>query len=176
MIVKRFIAAVAVLPLACFAAWLGSSLIRRFDQGVMDQKTARTTTALVVNKQFVTFSEAQSTYTNDEGREVAIEPWRRKSGEFRIFFKIGSFDSIPEPNRREVMRAEQRRQQRFGERFSIVDRRTYDELSPGAELKVMYRWAGDGEIEIISMEPTGKTSSDARSPAKMTILQPQGAA
>jgi hypothetical protein len=158
MILKRFIASVIVLLLACFAAWFGSRVIKRFDQGFMEQKAARTTTALVVNKQFVTFSGTQSTYTNDEGREVAIDPWRRKSGEYRIFYRISSFDGIPEPYRHEVAQADQRRQQRFGGRFRIVDKHVYEELSSGAVVQVMYRWAGDGEIEIISIEPTGKTS------------------
>jgi hypothetical protein len=124
----------------------------------MEHKTARTTTAIIVNKQFVKFSDTQSTYTNDEGREVTIEPWRRKSGEYRIFFRISSFDSIPEPYRGDVVQAEKLRQQRFGERFRIVDKHEFDGLSPGVELKVMYRWAGEGEIEVISIESAEKTS------------------
>ena len=150
---KRFNASIVVLLLACLAAWFGSRAIKHFDEGVMEQKIARTTTALVVGKQFVTFSGTQNTYTNDEGREVAIKAWRRKSGEYRVFYRISSFEGVPESYRGEVVQAEQKRQQRFGDRFRIVDRHVYDELSSGAVLKVMYRWAGDGEIEIISTEP-----------------------
>ncbi|HKM84860.1 MAG TPA: hypothetical protein VJW96_01545 [Terriglobales bacterium] len=153
MILKRLIASLVVLLLACLAVWFGCRVTRRFDQGVMERKTARTTTALIVNKQFVTFSGTQSTYTNDEETEVTIEPWRRNSGEYRVFYRISSFDGIPETYRSEVVQAEQHRQQRFGERFRIVDKHVYDELSRGAVLKVMYRWAGDGEIEVISTEP-----------------------
>lgn len=151
---------VGVLAILAFFAvvWFAHRALTNGEQELMEHKSARTTTGIVTGRNLVMFGPTQTAYVNDEGKTMVIEPWRKKSGEYRIFYKIRSFDEIPEPYRTQVTEAEKHRLERFGDRFRIVDKHAYDELLTGTKLTIRYRWAGDGNIEIISVDSEEKSS------------------
>lgn len=146
------IAGVAVVAIAVGVR----AYIQRGETELMEHKSARTTTGVVVEKKHVQFGSDQTEYQNDEGRMVRLEDWRKKGGEFRIFYKIDNFDQIPEAHRSALVTAEEERRKRFGPRFRVVDQSTFDQAKSGQVVNVKYRWADDSKIEIISFELAGQ--------------------
>lgn len=140
---------VAVSVVAVATVW---KFIHRSEQDLAEHKTARTTTGVVIDKKRVQFGSDQTAYQNEEGRTVPLEDWRRKSGEFRVFYSIENFDQLPAANRAALVAAEQERDKRFGPRFRIVDQHTFDFARIGQIVTITYRWVNDSKIEIISFE------------------------
>jgi hypothetical protein len=130
-------------------------LIHRSEKDLMEHKIARTTIGVVVDKKRVQFGSDQTAYQNDEGQTVHLEDWRKKSGEFRIFYNIENFDQLPTANRAAFVAAEQERTKSFGPRFRVVDQYTFDEGKTGQKVNITYRWADDSRIEVISFELQG---------------------
>lgn len=130
--------------------------IQRAHTELMEHKTARTTTGIVVDKKHVQFGKDQTEYQNDEGRMVHLEDWRKNRGEFRIFYRIDNLDQIPVAHRSAVVSVEEERNRRFGPRFGVVDQGDFDQAKIGQVVRVTYRWADDSKIEIISFELAGR--------------------
>lgn len=130
--------------------------IRHGETELMEHKRARTTTGIVIDKEHVQFESSQTEYRNDEGRMVHLEDWRKRNGEFRIFFKIDNFDQVPVSHRPALMTAEEERGKKFGSRFRVVGQSTFDQAKSGQTVKIMYRWTEDSKIEIISFELAGR--------------------
>jgi mRNA-degrading endonuclease RelE of RelBE toxin-antitoxin system len=126
--------------------------VKHFETELMEHKRARTTTGVVLDKKLVQFASDQTTYQNEEGRTVYLDDWRRRSGEYRIFYKIDNFDQIPEAHRSALVAAEERRNKQFGPRFRIADEQTFEQAEAGQATNVVYRWADDSTIEVISFE------------------------
>jgi len=118
----------------------------------MEHKSARTTSGIITDKKYVQFGSNQTEYQNDEGQIIHLEDWRRKSGEFRIFYKIDNFDQIPEIHRSTIVTVEEQRTKQHGFRYRVVDQRTFDQANIGQVVKITYRWASDSKTEIISFE------------------------
>jgi hypothetical protein len=134
--------------------------IQRGETEMMEHKRARTTSGVVLDKKHVQFVSEQTEYQNDEGRTVHLEGWRKKSGEFRIFYKIENFDQIPATHRSALVAAEEERGKRFGPRFRVVDQSTFDQAKNRQVVNVTYRWADDSKIEIMSFELAGQRNND----------------
>ena len=119
---------------------------------LMEHKSARVTTGTVLYKRHVSFGKDENFYTNDEGRRVAIEDWRRRSGEDRAYYAIDNLDQVPASHRAQLLDAERDREKKFGPRFTIADRKLYVALEPGNKVQIVYRWITDTELEIIEVK------------------------
>lgn len=147
-----------VTGLAVSASFMAvRAYIRHSEAELMEHKIARAATGIVTGKEHVQFRSDQTEYQDEEGQPVHLEDWRKKSGEFRIFYKIDNFDQIPGVHRTDVANAEKEREQRFGSRFRAVNQQTFDQATKGQAVNVTYRWTGDSKIEILSFELASQT-------------------
>lgn len=144
---RSFSTAMMLFSISMSAIWVVHA-----QSDILEHKSARLTTGTVLFKQHVSFGRGDTFYRNAEGRKVMIEPWRRKSGEDRVYYRMDNLDQVPEPYRSSLVRAEAEREKKFGPRFSIADPRLYDSARPGSTLRIKYRWASDTQLEIISVE------------------------
>jgi hypothetical protein len=140
---------IAALLIAGFA---GRMLLQYFVNEMMEHKVTRDTTAVTVGKKYVQFEAGQPSYVNDQGQTIALDGASRKSGEFRIYYKINNFDQVPGSKQRGLTRGDEEREKKFGPRFTIVDERTYDQAQVGQSINVTYRWASDSDIEVIVVD------------------------
>jgi hypothetical protein len=148
---KKILLGLLVLSAVCITVVLaGRVLIRHWETGLLEHKMARTTTGVVVDKQHVQFSPDQTTFLNDEGKPRPVDRWRKEQGEFRVFYTIDNFNQTPGHTPASLANAEQERFRKFGPRYTIVFEKEFLETSIGQRIEIVYRWATDREIEVIT--------------------------
>ncbi|HEY6970927.1 MAG TPA: hypothetical protein VJA94_17085, partial [Candidatus Angelobacter sp.] len=97
-----------------------------------------------------------------EGRAIPVDAWRKKTPEFRVYYKIDNFDQIPERHRKALATAEQDRFKKFGPRYTIVNQKDYDAAEIGQSVVVKYAWLNDSQIDLIRVEL--QSANNSRSP------------
>jgi hypothetical protein len=126
--------------------------IGRFAQAVGDHKAGRDTTGVVVGKKHVQFDSDQTTYLDYEGRTRILEDWRRRDGEFRVFYTIDNFDDVPPRAQVSLAGAEEARFKKYGPRYTIVNAQEFERIAVGQRIEIVFRWASDSQIEMIDVE------------------------
>ena len=155
-------AALVVAGLIAVIAW--RALIRHWETELLEHKMARHTTGVVVDKQHIRFGQDQTTYVDAEGRSRPLERWQKEEGEFRVSYSIDNFNQTPGRTPASLARAEQERFRKFGPRYTIVSEKEFLEASIGRRIEIVYRWASDREIEIISTNLNPGTRKSGTTP------------
>jgi hypothetical protein len=153
------VGAVIVAILVPVAVYSG---IRRFEQAVFDHKAARDTTGVVIAKKHVQFDTNQASYLDDQGRRRTVDEWRKRDGEFRVFYTIDNFDQVPGKVRAPLVAAEEARFKRYGPRYEIANANEFERTAIGQRIKIVYRWASDSEIELIDVELNPPSATPSR--------------
>ena len=123
---KKIIILVGVLLLLGAAYYF----FDRLSSEMMEHKFAHPTTAIVVGK------EDPRNHTGDPDSWV-------------VYYRINGFDLSPPNIREKILKAETERYGRGEFRSEEKSKRWYNQTHIGDKLDVDYRWAGDGEIEIM---------------------------
>jgi hypothetical protein len=129
---------------------VGYLVMRQIDKGFQqlnEAKAARTTTAVVKDKNYVRFDDKNHSYIGDFGDPIEVAPYTEQ---WRIYYQIDNFDQVPEPRRSRLVKSEEERIKKYGHRFRTVSKEKFDSTQIGDKLEVLYRYIGD-EKEIISI-------------------------
>ena len=146
LIVAGIVAIVILVPIAVLYG------IRRFEHEVFEHKTARDTSGVVVGKEYVQFDSNQSTYQDAEGRSRPLEDWRKRDGEYRVFYTVDNFNQVPGQAQVSLVSAEAERFKKYGPRYTIVNAKDFERAAVGQRIAIVYRWANDSQIEMIDVE------------------------
>lgn len=132
--------AVGIFTLLRRNNWLNSPL--------MPSKAVRSTTATVVGKEYVKFDDQNKSYVNDPESVVEM---RVGDEQWRVHYRIDSFEQIPELHRGSIQRREEQRIKTLGFRFWATDQNRYNRAMIGDKLEVSYHPISDSLIEVVSI-------------------------
>ena len=89
-----------------------------------------------------------NTFTNDEGNTVNRS---RVADEWRVYYRIDDFDTLPARLREAARSRELERERQWGPRFRYEYRDAFSGLKPGDAIEVVYRYRRAGPVEILSI-------------------------
>lgn len=117
-------------------------------EAFQEEKAVHKTTAVVTGKVYVRYDEGNHVYQHYDGYLV-----ERRAGdeEWRIYFRIESFDQLEDSQRSELMRLEMQRFLEGNVRYRIKDRAWYEGINVGDKITVLYRPWSDNTIEVVSV-------------------------
>lgn len=145
----------AVVGVLLVGGYLVMRQINKGFQQLNEAKAARTTTAVVKDKNHVRFDDQNHSYIGDFGDPIEVAPYTEQ---WRIYYQIDNFDQVPEPRRSQLVKSEEERIKKYGNRFRTVSKEKFDSTQIGDKLEVLYRYIGD-EKEIISIVQMSKGDS-----------------
>jgi len=145
----------AVIGVLLLAGYLVMRQINKGFQQLNEAKAARTTTAVVKDKNYVRFDDQNHSYIGDFGDPIEVAP---QTEQWRIYYQIDNFDQVPEPRRSRLVKSEEERIKKYGYRFRTVSKEKFDSTQIGDKLEVLYRYMGD-EKEIISISHLPKANN-----------------
>ncbi|HKV38786.1 MAG TPA: hypothetical protein VJX67_06210 [Blastocatellia bacterium] len=162
----RIWAAVVIALCAVSAAYYGWRRLNQLNASALEHKTARDTTGTVVRKQHLVFDQNDHSYTDDEGRVFEREPGTEQ---WVLYYRIDNFDQIGEPYRTAIAHKEEQHLLQWGDRKTTVSKEGYDNVPVYSKLVVAWRWAGDADIEIVSVIKRSETSRGDTQPRFMIL-------
>jgi len=144
---KWVIAFVVIAVFLVISPLIASKVIKGIETAIIRGKAARSATATAIRKEHIRFDEKNHVYVNENGISIA-----RRAGdeEWRVYYQINRFADIEQSIASRLLKAEEERNAKGKQRFTILNKDQYDYLQVGDELSVTWCGPERSEIEIIS--------------------------
>ena len=116
-------------------------------------------TAVVINKEYVTFDKSELWFTDDDGRRTIIQPGEER--QWRLYFRLDDFPERRSGTRNKLLAAEKDREAERRVRFLWGGGDGPEWLSSvnaGDKLMAVYQQSDGGDVEVLTVEPAETTA------------------
>lgn len=144
---RRIIVFAVIAVLLLISPLIVRKVLKGLETAVIRNIGSRSATATAIRKEYVRFDEKNHVYVDEDGISI-----KRRAGdeEWRVYYQINRFDDIEPSTASRLLKAEEERNAKGKQRFTILNKDQYDYIQVGDELSVTWCGPERREIEIIS--------------------------